>query len=37
MTSNYLKNLSDQMGQYQAVLIYGAGGVAKNLLIFLEP
>ena len=37
MKSSYLKSLSDQMRQYRHVLIYGAGGVAKNLLIFLTP
>ena len=36
MKSSYLKSLSDQMRQYRHVLIYGAGGVAENLLILLE-
>lgn len=37
MESEYLKELSYQMRQYRLVVIYGAGGVAKNLLIFLTP
>ena len=37
MESNYLKGLSAQLKQYRYVLIYGAGGVAKNLLLLLSP
>lgn len=37
MESEYLKTLSEKLGNYQSVLIYGAGGVAKNLLILLKP
>lgn len=37
MESGYLKSLSEEMGRYRFVVIYGAGGVAKNMLIFLEP
>ena len=37
MESSYLKSLSEEMGRYRFVVIYGAGGVAKNMLIFLEP
>ena len=36
MKSSYLKSLSDEMRQYRLVVIYGAGGVAENLLILLE-
>ena len=35
--SEYLKRLSAKLEKYRFVLIYGAGGVAKNLLLFLEP
>lgn len=37
MESNYLKGLSVRMRQYRFVLVYGAGGVAKDLLILLAP
>ncbi|MCI8672347.1 MAG: hypothetical protein HFI89_02470 [Lachnospiraceae bacterium] len=32
-----MKRLSAKLEKYRFVLIYGAGGVAKNLLLFLEP
>lgn len=35
--SGYLRSLSDSLKQYRFVLIYGAGGVAENLLILLAP
>ncbi len=37
MESKYLAALSARLKEYQSVLIYGAGGVAKNMLIFLNP
>lgn len=37
MKSKYLESLSAQLKKYPSVLIYGAGGVAKNMLIFLDP
>ena len=37
MKSEYLKRLSVKLEEYRFVLIYGAGGVAKNLLILLGP
>lgn len=37
MESKYLSGLSERWKQYRFVLIYGAGGVAKNLLLFLTP
>lgn len=37
MESKYLGRLSARLKEYPFVLIYGAGGVAKNMLIFLDP
>ena len=37
MKSEYLKRLSVKLEEYRFVLIYGAGGVAKNLWILLGP
>lgn len=37
MESKYLALLSARLKEYRSVLIYGAGGVAKNMLIFLNP
>lgn len=36
MESRYLRSLSDRLGQHRFVLVYGAGGVAKNLLLLLR-
>lgn len=37
MESKYLKQLSVVLKSYKYLLIYGAGGVAEDLLILLEP
>lgn len=37
MESVFLKSLSKHCEKYKYVLVYGAGGVAENLLILLEP
>lgn len=37
MESEYLKSLSADLLNYRCVLIYGAGGVAENLIILLAP
>ncbi len=37
MESAYLKRLSDFFQKYNYLLIYGAGGVTKDLLLLLEP
>lgn len=37
MHSEYLLNLSTRLARYRSVVLYGAGGVAKDLLILLGP
>ena len=37
MKSVFLENISEQFQKYNYILIYGAGGVAKDLLCLLEP
>lgn len=37
MESEYLRSLSVYLKRYRFVLIYGAGGVAENLLILMAP
>ncbi len=37
MESVFLRKLSDDLEQYRFVLVYGAGGVARNLLLLLKP
>lgn len=37
MQSEYLRKLVARLEQYRFVLFYGAGGVAKDLLLLLEP
>ena len=37
MISNYLKDFTVFLEQYKSVLIYGAGGIAKDMLTLLRP